>query len=306
MFRIRARDTGRRDERGSDNRGDDNRGDDDPRNGDRENEAVIAAAAEVVAAVTARVRGTLVWTFLRNLGRVGVTDRAMTLAAQAFTSILPVMIVITAAPLDGPIERSMDRISTQWLALQPGTPLTADAPTASFGVLGALMTLISATSFSRALDRMYADVWGTRKLGAAGWWRWPLVIIVFVAGITAEVFVVRSWPYSQATVAETVLSFLLWAVLWAAVTRLLTARHLAAQQVLVTGAIAGGALTLFFLATQLGFGPLLAGAEERYGTLGVVFSVIGWLFVYAWLVVASTVFAHAVTTRPTADEAADG
>lgn len=265
-----------------------------------------ATAGEWRAAAITRLRGTLAWTVLLTLGRVSVTDRAMTLAGQAFTSILPVMILLTTARLDGPIERSMNRIGTQWLTLTPGAPLTADGASASFGILGALMTIISATSFARALDRMYADVWDTRKLGVAGWWRWPLVIAAFVIGITVEVFVIRGWPYALAAVAETVSSFLLWSALWAAVTRLLTARRLTARQVLVTGAVAGAALSLFFLATTVGFGQILDAAEAHYRTLGVVFSVIGWLFVYAWLVVASTVIAHAVTTAPPAAGPASG
>ena len=53
---------------------------------------------------------------------------------------------------------------------------------------------------------------------------------------------------------------------------------------------------MFFLLTQIGFGSVLSNAEERFGTLGVVFSVIGWLFVYAWITVAAVVVVHTVRT----------
>ncbi|MEZ5211665.1 hypothetical protein [Gordonia sp. (in: high G+C Gram-positive bacteria)] len=253
-------------------------------------------AREHVASVVTGLQGTLFFAIAANLGRANITDRAMTLAGQAFTSILPVMIVMTSIPVSGPIEHAMDRITIQWLELDPNQPLTAGPATASFGVLGALMTIIGATSFSRALDRMYAEAWGTPKLGIAGWWRWPLVIGAIVAGITVEVFLVRSWPYSSAMAFETILSALLWAPVWAAITRLLTAGRIPGQAVLATGGAIGVAVSLYFLATQIGFSRILANAETRFSTLGVVFVVIGWLFVYSWIVVGAVVVTQTVMT----------
>lgn len=248
------------------------------------------------AAAAALLRDSVVIAVLTGLGRANVTDRAMTLAGQAFTSILPVLILITSMPGRGPIERALDRISRQWLDLDTGSSFTSDATVATFGVAGVLMTVIGATSFSRALDRMYAEIWGYPRLGITGWWRWPLIIAAIVTGITVEVFLVGSRSYGPTMVIETVLSFLLWALVWTAVTRLLTAGRVRARDVRATGAAIGLAVAVFFLLTQIGFGSVLSNAEERFGTLGVVFSVIGWLFVYAWITVAAVVVVHTVRT----------
>ncbi len=252
-----------------------------------------------VVAAAVRMSETLPFAILVNLGRANITDRAMTLAGQAFTSILPVMILITSLSTNGPIDRAMTRIGTQWLQLEPASPIGSTPGAASFGVVGAFMTIVGATSFSRALDRMYAEVWGTPKLGVAGWWRWPLVIAAFVLGITAEVFGIRGSGIGQSMVAATLVSCVLWALVWAYVTRLLTAGRVRRDDVLLTGAAAGVVVAVFFLSTELAFGPILHGAEVRFGTLGVVFSVISWLFVYAWLVVAAVVVARTVRTRST-------
>ncbi|MFC0315493.1 hypothetical protein ACFQNE_10510 [Gordonia phosphorivorans] len=241
---------------------------------------------------------------LLALGRVGVSDRAMTLAGQAFTSLLPVLILITSISEDGPVDRAMKRIGSQWLELETSAPLVDDASSATFGILGVLMVLIGATSFTRALDRMYAEVWSFRKLGLAGWWRWPLIIGTLVAGITIEVFAVRSWPFGPVRVIETVLSFVLWTLVWSAITRLLTAGRVDRRAVLITGVATGLAVALFFLATSLGFGEILATAERRFHTLGVVFSVIGWLFVYSGIVVSTVTVVHTVLTRERAPAAA--
>lgn len=253
------------------------------------------------------LQGTLVVSILASLGRVGVTDRAMTLAAQAFTSLLPVMILITALPLDGPIGRAMTRISTQWLSLDPSVPWTAEPTAATFGIAGVLMTLIGATSFARALDRMYADAWQNPKLGMAGWWRWPLVLGTMVIGITVEVFLIRGLHYPGPwSLIETLLSAILWTLVWATVIVLLTAGRVDPIGVWATAAGTGVAIALYFYGTQLLFAQLLVGTELRYGTLGIVFTVIGWLFLYAWIVVAVAVIVAVVSThRSSGDDPVD-
>ena len=255
-------------------------------------------AGAQIQRITRWMQGTLVVAILAGLGRVGVTDRAMTLAAQAFTSILPVMILITALPVDGPIARAMEHIGSQWLSLDPSAPVTADPSTATFGIAGVLMTLIGATSFARALDRMYADAWQQPKLGLAGWWRWPLIIVTMVIGITIEVFLVRGVAYpGPLSLIETALSAVLWTLIWAAVIALLTAGQIAPLGVWATAAGTGLAVALYFYGTQLAFTRLLSGTELRYGTLGIVFAVIGWLFLYAWIVVALAVVVAVVWTH---------
>ncbi|GAA4749327.1 hypothetical protein GCM10023217_19490 [Gordonia alkaliphila] len=249
-----------------------------------------------VSAVGDRLRGTVVVEILVALGRVGVSDRAMTLAGQAFTSLLPVLILITTLSSDGPVGRAMRRISTQWLELEMTTPSTDESTSATFGILGVLMVLIGATSFTRALDRMYAEVWALPKLGLAGWWRWPLIIGTLVAGITAEVFGIRNWPFGGELVVQTVFSFVLWTLVWATIIRLLTAGRIDGRAVVATGLATGAAVALFFLVTTIGFGDILDTAENRFGTLGVVFSVIGWLFVYSGIVVTAATVMHVLLT----------
>ena len=91
-------------------------------------------------------------------------DRAMTLAAQTFTSVFPLIIAV-AALLPDSSQSLSDRFS-DGLGLPdssraileqvlPAHPQTRGA----FGILGVVIVVISATSLSRALARMYAKVW---------------------------------------------------------------------------------------------------------------------------------------------------
>ena len=91
-------------------------------------------------------------------------DRAMTLAAQTFTSVFPLIIAV-AALLPTSSRSLSDRLSdglglpdSSRAALElvlPAQPQTRGA----FGILGVIIVVFSATSLSRALARMYAKVW---------------------------------------------------------------------------------------------------------------------------------------------------
>src|SRR4051794_41158089 len=99
-------------------------------------------------------------------------DRAMGLAAQGFTALFPLLIVVAAVLQDGEGGSLGNRIVEKF-------DLTGDAATAaqrafpesgtveqSVSVLSALLLLISALAFARALERMYEQAW---NLEARGW-----------------------------------------------------------------------------------------------------------------------------------------
>src|SRR5215204_5948773 len=94
----------------------------------------------------------------RDLRDVELFDRAMTLAAQVFTSILPILIV--AGSLRGRLNPEADSALAENLGLdartarlvQQSLPSEVDVVSAT-GVFGALLLIIAATSFARALER---------------------------------------------------------------------------------------------------------------------------------------------------------
>src|SRR4051794_35939760 len=115
--------------------------------------------------------------------RVQIFDRAMTIAAQAFTSIFPTLILLGAL---------FGRDTSNEVAK------VADLPAASrqilddalrggglgaFGAAGAVVVVLSATSLSRALARAYGIIWQLGRLprGLAMSWRWLVTVLLLVA-----------------------------------------------------------------------------------------------------------------------------
>ena len=105
---------------------------------------------------------------LRDIRDLELFDRSMTLAAQAFTSILPILIV--AGSLRGSLNPEADSVFAQNLSLddrtaelvQQSMPQQVEGVTLT-QVIGALLLIIAATSFARALDRCFRRIWKTPK-----------------------------------------------------------------------------------------------------------------------------------------------
>jgi membrane protein len=110
----------------------------------------------------------------RVLGRlieVGFLERSVILAGQAFSAILPLVIVIsTISPQSG--GDSETAILARRLGLKPSDVASLQAAVAppssaraSIGVLSVILTLLTATSFARDLHRSYELAWRLPPVG---------------------------------------------------------------------------------------------------------------------------------------------
>ncbi len=223
-------------------------------------------------------------------------DRAMTLAAQAFTSLFPLIITV-AALLPGSSQSLSDRLSDglglpdssravleQVLPAQPETR-------GAFGILGVVIVVISATSMSRALARMYAKVWQVPRSG--GWrsgWRWVAVLFgVALSFITFRALYLGSAGNLYGTAGTLLLTLIVNSLLWTWAPWLLLARRVSWRRLLPGGVIMGSCTVATSIASGVYLPRALDSASRQFGALGVAFTYIGWLFVVAFVLVCSTV-----------------
>jgi membrane protein len=223
-------------------------------------------------------------------------DRAMTLAAQAFTSLFPLIIAV-AALLPASSQSLSDRLS-EGLGLPdssravlelvlPAQPQTRG----TFGILGVLIVVFSATSLSPALARMYAKVWRVPSGGwTRGWWR--LIAVLF--GVALSLVTVRALYFAShgnayGTAGTLLLTLILNSLLWTWAPRLLLARRVSWRRLLPGGVILGSCTVVTSIASGIYLPRALASASQQFGALGVAFAYIGWLFIVAFVLVCSTV-----------------
>jgi membrane protein len=238
----------------------------------------------------------------RGLQNIEPFDRAMTLAAQAFTSVFPLIIAV-AALLPASSRSLADRISdglglpdssraTLELVL-PAQPETRGA----FGFLGVIIVVVGATSLSRALARMYAKVWRVPPSGAwtRGWWRWVAVLFgvaLSLVTVRALYFASHGDPYD--TAGSMLLTFILNCLLWTWAPWLLLARRISWRCLLPGGVLMGICSVVTSAVSGVYLPRALASTSRQFGALGVAFTYIGWLFIVAFVLVCSTVLGAVV------------
>jgi membrane protein len=244
----------------------------------------------------------------RILGRlveVSFLDRTVILGAQAFSAVLPLFIVVsTVSPHPGGdtpatvLARKVGFGPGEVSSLRP-TIAPPSSARASIGVLGVLLALLTATSFARALQRSYELAWRLPPAGMRAAWR-PLALAVGFAVYVELVFLfgrmVRGVPAS--TLLEDLVTFVGGWVLWTG-----------AGWILLVGRVRPRLLAAGGLLTAVGFAALRRLAalylpslvvtnQQRYGLLGVAFTLFSWLSACAFVIVVATVVGAVLAQDP--------
>jgi len=233
---------------------------------------------------------------LRDIRNLEVFDRAMTLAAQAFTSILPILIV--AASLRGSLNPEANALFAQSLNLDDHTAEIVDEsmPELTGGVtiaqvVGALLLIIAASSFARALERCFRRIWRTPRASIRFAWRWVVAIVAIVIGIvivSATRSVVRGT--GAISVVEFFIESVIWCGLWWIASWIVINRSVSLRALLPGSVLAGLGFAGAVVIGRVYLPRVLASSADQFGVLGLAFSYIGWLFVLmAIFLIAATV-----------------
>jgi membrane protein len=208
-------------------------------------------------------------------------DRSMTVAAEVFTAVFPLLILGAAwlgSQRSDDIAASIDMPSETRQVMQDAV---SGSGVSTFGLVGALWVLISATSLSRALTRAFAAIWevspprkGPRQAG-----RWLAAVIV----LTATMVLLR-W---LSRLTEDVPPGIVWGVLVSLV--LTTGVGTLVPWLLLSGKVPARSLVPGAFIFGLGVSaarPIahdlltssLDNSADQYGTIGVAFTYIAFLY----------------------------
>lgn len=231
----------------------------------------------------------------RDLGSLALIDRAMTLAAHAFTSIIPILIV--AGALRSSLDADTRPIFAEHLGLDESTAdiLEKSLPGGAqelraTGVIGVILLVIAATSFARALERSLRTIWRTPSVSIRFAWRWLAALASVIIGL-ALVVLTRIVVVGNGLLAvlEFLAEMVLWAALWWIASWLVVNRGVTLRELLPGSLIAGVGFAVAGLVGRVVLPPLLADSASRFGVLGMAFTYIGWLLVLACILLISAV-----------------
>jgi len=231
-------------------------------------------------------------------------DRAMVIASQAFTALIP-LVILSSALLPTEDHGSIADAIVRKFALTGDSATAvqtvfAPAGEASIGVLSLVLLLLSGISLSRRIQRMYLEAWQLPRAPsvraslyaavALGALMLELALLSFIRSLLREI------PFDWA--AGLTGSLFSSIVVWTSIPWLLLNRRVAWQRLLPAGLLAGGLSTLWGYATTVYMPRLMASYSERYGLFGVTVALVGWLLCISFIIVASTAVAAEFDRAP--------
>jgi membrane protein len=237
------------------------------------------------------------------LGLQGI-DRAMALAAQAFTALIPLLLLVSAL---APADRSdvvadgiIRRFGLTGGAAEAVDQLFERPGDSAIGVVSVVLLVFSGVSLTRRLQRMYLQVWQLKPLpgvraslnAAAG----LTALLVEVVLLALARTLVGALPFDWVLGAPVALVASL--VLWTSVPYLLLDRRIPWRRLLPAGALTAVVTSLYGVATTIYMPRLMETNSERYGLFGVTLSLVGWLLCISIIVVAATVVAGQFDRAP--------
>jgi membrane protein len=221
-------------------------------------------------------------------------DRAVVLSSQAFTALIPLLLLVAALAPAGRRDvvsgALIGRFRLSGDAAAAVRQLFAHPGDGSIGVLSVLLLLFSVVSLTRRLQRMYQQAWRLESPPGAGQaLNVGLGLTVLVVGISQQYLcrtLVGALP--AGAVLVTPISALTNLLLWATVPWLLLGRRIGWRRLLPAGVLTAACTSVYGFASTIYMPALLESYDRRYGLFGVTLALIGWLLAIAFIVVAAT------------------
>lgn len=233
--------------------------------------------------------------FLRMAAEVNAADRAMSLAAQALLAFFPMLMVIASFGSAGSTTFTRflsDRVRLSGSSLTAVTDVMSDPQQVrnATGVLGVVLVVLSATSFSRALQRTNQACWGLPSSGLRGAWRG----LAWLGGLVAYIWMTSTLMRSIGDAllgpvgvgaASVVGGFFVW---WWSVWLLLAAR-VRWRWLLPQAALTAMGMGLYTLVSAVYMPRAVESSAAQFGPIGVVFALATWLVGGGFVIVFAAV-----------------
>ncbi len=252
----------------------------------------------IVDRMAARWPGRVALGTAGSLARIEIFDRAMTVAAQIFTSVFP-LLIMAATWLDtsraDELAESIQVPEPTRDVLQPA--IDATGTSSAFGIVGTIVVLISATSLSRAITRAYVAIWGIErpKTNVGDAWRWlAAVVTLAVSVVVSHYIVVASAGLPPPSFWSALASSAVFGTIAAFVPWLLLAGRVPSRSLAPGAIIFAGCLLLAHPVSSRYLDLALRSSAERFGSIGVAFTYLAWLYAVSFVLLGTAALGQVI------------
>jgi len=233
-----------------------------------------------------RARGiaqrTILWRVWERMLEIEFVDRSVALAGKAFVSFFPLVIVV-AAFVPASVRTSIfsaltHRLGVEGEALQTAKAAfaTSDDVRRATGVVGIVLTVFYATSFTTALQRIYLRAWRRPLGGRTGAYTrgpaWLLVMLGFMAASGA----LRGLFDGVFTVAFLFLALATNTLLWWFTAWFMLKGEVRWRVLLPTGVVTAVANGFYTVYANVWMEHVVQRNEEQFGVFGITLALVTW------------------------------
>jgi uncharacterized BrkB/YihY/UPF0761 family membrane protein len=242
----------------------------------------------------ARAERTIFWRVWERMLENEFIDRGVALAAKAFVSFFPVVIVVAAfAPpaVRAAISHALGHrsgISGQSLAIFHSAFATSDSVRRATGVLGLIFTIYYINSFTSALQRAYTRAWRRPSSGLVYGYALGAVWLVGILAYFSLIGAMRAaFGGGPGFVLFGFLALAAAIGLWWIMPWVMLRRQVRLRVLLPTGVLTGLGLTAYGATSPLWMPTAITQNQHQFGFFGVALTMVTWLSGAAFIIVGS-------------------
>jgi membrane protein len=240
------------------------------------------------------VERSILWQIWERTLENEFVDRSVALAAKAFISLFPALIVVSAfAPHS--VRQSIVNTIIHRAGLSGSSTttvkaafVTADDTRRATGIIGLIFTFFYVNSFTTALRRVYTKAWRRPPGGRASGYA---VGVAFLIGIVAYFAILGGLRVVLGHGPETVLfaiaAFLASIGVWLLTPWLMLQRQVRWRPLLPGAVMTGVGLTVYAATASLWMPRTVSNNQHQFGFFGVALALVTWLSGAATIIVVS-------------------
>ena len=237
--------------------------------------------------------------WIRRFVEVQGIDRAMSIGAYAYSALIPLLVVYSSLLPRGQNRSFSDSIIARFdlhgSAAESVKAAFAPSGTvqSSVSALGVFLLIVSALSFSRALQRLYELAFGLPTLGMRNtkWGLLWLLVITLAAGVRPLIL------GGLGGTLETIVSLLLADALWLITPHLLLGRRVGWLKLLPASILSTLGMSAVAVWSVIWLPHTISASASQYGLIGIGFALLTYLFVVACVLVVAATGGAMVTDR---------
>lgn len=251
---------------------------------------------------------------LNEVVRIEFIDRCMLIAAQGLLALIPMLVVLAAFLPD----LTKDAIGSFTSAAGLGQAgeghvqrqVDPEQVRAQTGLIGIAITIFSATSFARAIQRMYERVWEIPHIGGISgarrcllWLLGWLMTLQLVGGLRSLLNGVDGMVGQGTRLA---LQMLLLSLVWWITAWLLLFGRVSWHKLALGAVLTGCVGVLYNRGSTIVMPPYVDANADQFGTLGIILAISTWLIGFAAVMVGAAIVGRVVSEDPTVQRVVSG